>query len=126
MSRAQLIIQPFRHFTYVTAHTSILPSLYLRHSSFSNPSAASPTSQLILQPFFRFSYVTSCLLTSPGDPPMYTRPLSDSKPGRPSVIQIPCHLNHVPLNLNLQNKFLILVLLRLVVLDARYCNFIDL
>ena len=46
------------HFTYVTAHYPTLPSLYLRQSSFSNPSVASPTSQLILQPFFRFSYVT--------------------------------------------------------------------
>ena len=36
-----------------------LPSFYLRHSSFSKPSVASPTSQFILQPFFRFSYVTS-------------------------------------------------------------------
>ena len=34
-----------------------LPSLYLRHSSFS-------------QPFFRFSYVTGSSLTSPGEPPM--------------------------------------------------------
>ena len=40
-----LILQAFSHFTYVTAHSSILPSLYLRHSSFSNPSFASPTSQ---------------------------------------------------------------------------------
>ena len=40
-------------FTYVTAHSdspSFL-SLHLRHSSFSNPSLALPTSQLILQPF---------------------------------------------------------------------------
>ena len=57
--------------------------LHLRHSSFSNPSVAlptsqlilqpsvaSPTSQLILQPFFRFSYVTGVSLTSPGEPPM--------------------------------------------------------
>ena len=54
----ELILQDFRHFTYVIAHSPTLPSLYLRHSSFSNPSVASPTSQLILQPFFRFSYVT--------------------------------------------------------------------
>ena len=54
---AELILQPFCHFTYVTAHSRTLPSLYLRHSSFSNPSVASPTSQLILQPFFRFSYI---------------------------------------------------------------------
>ena len=60
-------------------HSPTLASLHLRHSSFSNPSAAlstselvlqsfrfftyvidtSPTSQLILQPFRRFIYVTA-------------------------------------------------------------------
>ena len=49
---AELILQALRHFTYVTAHSPTLPSLYLRHSSFYNPSVASLTSQLILQPFF--------------------------------------------------------------------------
>ena len=67
---AELILQPFRHFTYVTTHSPTLPSLYLRHSSFSNPSVALPTSQFILQPFFRFSYVTSSSLNTPGEPPM--------------------------------------------------------
>ena len=66
----ELILQPFSHFTYVTTHSTTLPSLYLRHRSFSNPSVASPTSQFILQPFFRFSYVTSSSLNSPGEPPM--------------------------------------------------------
>ena len=42
-----LILQPFHHFTYVTDHSPTLPSLYLRHSSFSNPSFASPTSQAL-------------------------------------------------------------------------------
>ena len=83
---ALLILQPFHHFTYVTAHfqpfrrftyatdhSPTLPSLYLRHRSFSNPSVASPTSQYILQPFFRFSYVTGSSLTSPGEPPMVYR-----------------------------------------------------
>ena len=42
---AELILQPFRHFTYVTVHSPTLPSFYIRHSSFSNPSFASPTSQ---------------------------------------------------------------------------------
>ena len=42
-----LILQPFRHFTYVTAHSPTLPPLYLRHSSFSNPPFASPTSQAL-------------------------------------------------------------------------------
>ena len=65
-----LILQPFRHFTYVATHSPTLPSLYLRHSSLSNPSFASCASHLILQPFFRFSYVTSSSLTSPGEPPM--------------------------------------------------------
>ena len=72
VGEALLILQHFRHCTYVTTHSPTLPSLYLRHSSFSNPSVASPTSQFILQPFFRFSYVTSSSLTSPDDPPMVT------------------------------------------------------
>ena len=59
MSRAH-----FCHFTCVTTHSPTLPSLYLCHSSFSNPSVASPMSQFILQPFFRFSYVTSSSLNS--------------------------------------------------------------
>ena len=67
---ALFILQPFRHFTYVITHFPTLPSLYLRHSSFSNPSVASLTSQFILQPFFRFSYVISSSLNSPGEPPM--------------------------------------------------------
>ena len=67
---AELILQPFRHFTYVTAYSPTLPSLYLRHSSFSNPFVASPMSQLIPQPFFHFSYITCSSLTSPGEPPM--------------------------------------------------------
>ena len=68
---ALLILEPFRHFIYITAHSPTLPSLCLRYSSFSNPSVASPTSQLVLQPFFRFSYVKCSSLTSPGEPPMW-------------------------------------------------------
>ena len=56
---AELILQPFHHFTYVTTYSPNLLSLYLCHSSFSNPSIALPTSQLILQPFHRFIYVTA-------------------------------------------------------------------
>ena len=67
---SQLILQPFRRFSYVTAYSPTLPSLYLRHSLFSNPSVASPTLQLILQPVFCFSYVAGSSLTSPGEPPM--------------------------------------------------------
>ena len=44
---SQLILQPFRRFTYVTAHSPTLPLLHLRHSSFSNPSFASLTSQAL-------------------------------------------------------------------------------
>ena len=54
---APRILQASRRFTCVTAHSPTLPSLYLHHSSFTNPSVALPTSHLILQPFFRFSYV---------------------------------------------------------------------
>ena len=56
--KLELILQYFRHFTYVTAHSPTLPSftyvtaqsptlplLQLRHSSFSNPSFVSLTSQ---------------------------------------------------------------------------------
>ena len=68
-SQLILILQAFCHFTYVTAHSPTLQSLYLRHNSFSNPSLASPMSQFILQPFFRF-YVTGFSLMSPGEPPM--------------------------------------------------------
>ena len=44
---SQLILQPFRRFTYVTAHSTTLPLLQLRLSSFSNPSFASSTSQAL-------------------------------------------------------------------------------
>ena len=56
---SQHILQPFRRFTYVTAHSPTLPLLHLRHSALSNPSVASPTSHLILQPFRCFTYVTA-------------------------------------------------------------------
>ena len=38
---SKLILQPFRRFTYITAHSPTLLLLRLRHSSFSNPSFAS-------------------------------------------------------------------------------------
>ena len=43
----KLILKPFYRFTYVTAHSTTLPLLHLHHSSFSNPSFASPTSQVL-------------------------------------------------------------------------------
>ena len=52
-------------------HSPTLTSLHLRHSSFSNPSAASPTSHVILQPFRCFTYVTGTSRTLPGEPPMH-------------------------------------------------------
>ena len=48
---SQLNLQPFRHFTYITAHSPTLPLLHLHHSSFSNPSFASLMPQV-------FTYVT--------------------------------------------------------------------
>ena len=98
MSQLILILQAFRHFTYVTAHSPTLPSLYLRHNSFSNPSVASPTSQfihelcsfsklsvtspttqliLILQAFRHFTYVTA---QSPTLPSLYLHHSSFSNP----------------------------------------------
>ena len=68
---SELILQPFHHFTYITTDSPTLLSLYLRHSSFSNPSIASPMSQFTLQHFFCFSYITSSSL--PGEPPMLIR-----------------------------------------------------
>ena len=79
-SQLILILQASHHFTYVTAHYPTLPSLYLRHSSFYNPSLALPTSQLILQPFFHF-YVTGFSLTSPDEPPMQNSPTQHLKSG---------------------------------------------
>ena len=62
------ILQAFRHFTYVTAHSPNLPLLHLRHSSFSNPSFASPKSQAL---HFRHS---------PIFPSLHLRHSSFSKP----------------------------------------------
>ena len=69
-----VVLQAFRRFTYATAHSPTLPSLYLRHSSFTSSSVALPTSQLILQPFIHFSYVTGSSLTLPGEPPLLISP----------------------------------------------------
>ena len=73
----------WRRWSYWVHSPSVQP-LHLRHSLFSNPSYALPTSQLILQPFRCFtyatahsqtilspSYVTGFSLTSPGEPPMH-------------------------------------------------------
>ena len=83
-----LILQLFRHFTYVTTHSPTLTSLCLRHSSFSNPSIASSTSQFILQPFFRFSYVTSSLLNTPGEILCSFSNLSATSPTSQLILQL--------------------------------------
>ena len=71
----QLILQPFRCFTYITAHSPALPLLHLHHSSFSNPSFASPTSQalhlihLVSRPCIELSHhIANCTLTDFRDP----------------------------------------------------------
>ena len=79
---SQLILQPYRWFTFVTvhsprAHSRTFPSLHLCHYSFSNPSVALPTSQLILQPFRCFTYVT---VHSPTFPSLHLRHYSFSNP----------------------------------------------
>ena len=43
----QLILQHFRRFTYVAAHSTPLPLLHLRHSSFSKLSLDFPTSEAL-------------------------------------------------------------------------------
>ena len=87
----QLILQPFRHFTYVTTHSPTLPSFYLRHSSFSNPSVTS-TSQLILQIFRRFTYVTAHSLALPL---LHLRHSSFSNPSFAFLTSHALHLRHL-------------------------------
>ena len=60
-----------------SANSPNFPSLHLRHSSFSNPSVALPTSQLILQPFRCFTYIT---VHSPTLLSLYLRHSSFSNP----------------------------------------------
>ena len=61
MSSAQSPTFPSLH--YVTAHSPILPSLYLRHNSFSNSSVASPTSQALHLPHLANRPCISTLVT---------------------------------------------------------------
>ena len=64
---SQLILQSFRRFIYVTAHSPTLPLFLLRHSSFFNPYFAFPTSQalhlrhLANRPWYRLSFLNSYL-----------------------------------------------------------------
>ena len=116
---SQFILQSFRRFTYVTAHSPILPLLHLRHSSFSNPSftwleneqssnlsVTSPTSQLILQQFpslhlrhssffNNFRHLTYVTDHSPIIPSLYLRHSSFSNPSFVSPTSQALHLCHL-------------------------------
>ena len=74
----ELILQTFRHFTYVTAHSTTLPSLHLRH-------AHSPT-------FLRFTYVTA---HSPTIRLLHQRHSSFSNPSFASPTSQALHLRHL-------------------------------
>ena len=87
-----LILQPFRHFTYVKTHSPTLLSLYLHHSSFSNLSVTLPMSKLILQPFCRFTYITA---HSPTLPLLHLHHSSFSNPPPASLTTQALHLIHL-------------------------------
>ena len=79
------VIQPFRRFTYDKDHSPTLPLLHLRHSSFSNPSFASPTSQLFTyeqSSFYNISVTSPRYITthSPTLPSLYLCHCSFSNP----------------------------------------------
>ena len=87
------------------AHSPTFPSLHLRHSSFSNPFVALPTSQLILQPFRCFNYVTAhsptipslylCTAHSPNLPLLHLRHSSFSNPSSTFPTSQALHLRHL-------------------------------
>ena len=104
---SQLILQPFRSFTYVAVHSPTILSLLLRHriftyvtwraarnerSSFSKLSVALPTSQLIFQPFPRFIYVTA---HSPTLPFLHLRRSSFSNHSFASPTSQALHFRHL-------------------------------
>ena len=85
----QLILQLFRRFTYVTVHSPTLSLLHLHHSSFHNPSFASPTSQ-------------ASSLTSPGEPPIWVcqkRVLKNWDLGSEDPISANSHVSDVESNI---------------------------
>ena len=71
---SQLILQSFRCFTYVTAHSPTFPLLLLRHRLFTYVKSRA---ELILQPFLHFNYFTA---HSPTLPSLYLRHSSFSNP----------------------------------------------
>ena len=75
-----------------SAHSPNFPSHLLRHSSFSNPSVALPTSQIILQTFPRFTYVTD---HSPTLPLLHLQHSSFSNPSFASPTSQDFHLRHL-------------------------------
>ena len=89
---SQLILQLFHCFTYITAHFPTFLSLYLCHSSFSNPSIALTMSQLILQPFHCFTYITA---HSPTFLLLYLCHSSFSNPSIASPTSQALHLHHL-------------------------------
>ena len=80
------------HLHHSSAHSPTFPSLHLRHSTFSNPSVALPTSQLILQPFRRFTYNTD---HSPTLPSLYPHHSSFSNPTFAFPTSQALHLGHL-------------------------------
>ena len=85
VGKAPLILQASLCFTCVTAHSATLPLLYLRHSSFSNPSVALPTSTAHSPTLLSLLLRQRFSLTSSGEPPMHRvtrfRKLPGSNPG---------------------------------------------
>ena len=62
---SQLILQPFRCFTYAIGTSPTSYALHLRHRHFTYVIGTSPTSQFILEPFRRFTYITAHSTTLP-------------------------------------------------------------
>ena len=83
---SQLILQPFRCFTYVTAHSPTLLSLLLRHSIFVTSHGEPP------MPFRRFTYVTA---HSPTRPLLHLCHSSFSIPSFASPTSQAFHLIHL-------------------------------
>ena len=86
----QLILQPFRCFTYDTVLSPTLISLLLRNWLFTYVTWRA--AQLILQPFRRFTYVTA---HSPTLPSLYLRHSSFSNPSVASPTSQVLHLCHL-------------------------------
>ena len=74
---SQLILQPFRCFSYVTVHSLTLLSLLQHHKFFTQFTWRAAHDQLILQPLRHFTYVTT---HSPTLPSLYPRHSSFSNP----------------------------------------------